>query len=250
ANCTFSGNSAEGNGGGMGNDTYSNPTLTNCTFSGNRSGGAGAGICNTYNSSPTLANCTFTGNSAEDDGGGMYNWVQSEPTLTNCILWLNSDAGGMDESAQIHNAGGTTAVDYSCIQGWTGSLGGVGNIGDYPQLVAGYYLAQRAAGQPVESLCVDAGDPTSEMIDGTTRTDGVQDAGVVDMGYHYPGPACFGDMNGDGARNITDFTLFASAYGSQVGDANFNPYADLTGNGYVNMTDFTVFAPYYGVPCP
>ncbi|MFH1862193.1 MAG: T9SS type A sorting domain-containing protein, partial [bacterium] len=30
-------------------------------------------------------------------------------------------------------------------------------------------------------------DPAAAMIIGTTRTDGVQDDGIVDMGYHYPG---------------------------------------------------------------
>ncbi len=37
--------------------------------------------------------------------------------------------------------------------------------------------------------CVDTGDPTSSMVAGTTRTDWIQDAGVVDMGYHHEIPA-------------------------------------------------------------
>ena len=41
----------------------------------------------------------------------------------------------------------------------------------------------------VQSPCVDAGNPASPMITGTTRTDGVQDAGVIDMGYHYSRPS-------------------------------------------------------------
>jgi hypothetical protein len=61
---------------------------------------------------------------------------------------------------------------------------------------------------------------------------------------------CPGDLNGDGQRNVTDFTLFAAAYGSQIGDANYDPNADLSGNGFVNATDFSQFASYYGTPCP
>jgi hypothetical protein len=64
------------------------------------------------------------------------------------------------------------------------------------------------------------------------------------------GPTCPGDLNGDGFRNATDFTVFATAYGSHIGDPNYNPDADITGDGFVNVSDFTVFGSYYGVPCP
>jgi len=38
----------------------------------------------------------------------------------------------------------------------------------------------------VNNPCVDAGDPLSTMIRGSTRTDSVPDSGIVDMGFHYP----------------------------------------------------------------
>lgn len=65
-----------------------------------------------------------------------------------------------------------------------------------------------------------------------------------------PAPPCPGDLDGDGSRNVTDFTLFAVAYGSQQGDPNYNPDADFDGNGFVNLTDFATFAGYYLMPCP
>jgi hypothetical protein len=61
---------------------------------------------------------------------------------------------------------------------------------------------------------------------------------------------CPGDMNADGQRNVTDFTRFAAAYGSRIGDADYDPNADLSGDGFVNATDFSRFASYYGTPCP
>jgi hypothetical protein len=61
---------------------------------------------------------------------------------------------------------------------------------------------------------------------------------------------CPGDLNGDNFRNVTNFSLFALAYGSQIGDPNYNPAADMNSNGFVNSTDFTQFAAVYGVPCP
>ena len=53
----------------------------------------------------------------------------------------------------------------------------------------GFYLSQRAAGQSQTSPLVDAGPVTAASLglnETTTRTDGVGDAGMVDLGVHYP----------------------------------------------------------------
>ena len=111
-NCTFSGNSAPGfggggRGGGMANFQDSNPTVTNCTFSGNtaigvggESFGVGGGMYNS-SSSPTVTNCTFSGNISRGFGGsglggGMVNF-NSSPTVTNCTFSGNTAGfgGGM-----------------------------------------------------------------------------------------------------------------------------------------------------------
>lgn len=60
---------------------------------------------------------------------------------------------------------------------------------------------------------------------------------------------CTGDLNGDDYRNLTDFTIFAAAYGSQVGDPNYRVCADLNGDGFINVTDFTMLASVFGLPC-
>ncbi|MHC4259105.1 MAG: hypothetical protein ACYSTF_01650, partial [Planctomycetota bacterium] len=177
-NCTFSSNSATSWGGGLRNHT-SSPTLFNCIFSGN-SANYGGGIHNEDNSSnPTLINCTFSGNVAASSGGGIINAGPSpaaSPVLTNCILWGNSDSGGTDESAQVH--GGTPIVNYSCLQGWTGSLGGTGNIGADPCFAdasnGDYHLKSEGWRWDTKSLphwkhdfvtsrCIDAGNPGSPL---------------------------------------------------------------------------------------
>jgi hypothetical protein len=63
---------------------------------------------------------------------------------------------------------------------------------------------------------------------------------------------CVGDLSEpcDNVRNVTDFTIFAAAYGSSCGDPNYNECADFDDNCVVNVTDFTVFATGFGVPCP
>jgi predicted outer membrane repeat protein len=157
-NCTFVGNSAHSGGVGM-FDWHSASTLINCSFSGNfgRYGAAMriydsdstiincsfsgnfarqyGGAIYVDRSDVTLTNCTFSSNSADywelGCGGGIYDHLgNSSLTLTNCIFWNNSDSGGVDESAQIH--GGTPVVNYCCIQGWTGTWSGLGNVGANP----------------------------------------------------------------------------------------------------------------------
>jgi len=177
-NCTFSGNWASNGhgGGGMYSRDGSLPTLTNCVFIGN-SAEYGGGMRN-WNSDLTLVNCTFSGNSASR-GGGIENWY-SGPTLTNCVLWGNIDSDGMDESAQIDTTSIPSrqpVVNYSCIQGWTGALGGTGNIGDNPLLAPdGYHLE-------ADSPCINAGNPRGDYS-GQTDIDGEPRVmlGRVDMG--------------------------------------------------------------------
>ncbi|MBU0641250.1 MAG: hypothetical protein KKB50_20520 [Planctomycetes bacterium] len=143
--CTFAGNSAFGlapfvGGAGLSNADASS-TVTDCVFVGNDTTGFGGGMANMYDNAPNVTNSAFMGNSAlgsgaGDGGGGICNCYSGtpSPTLTNCILWNNSDSGGMDEGAQIE--GGLPTIDFSCVQGWSGSLGGTGNIGDDPLFAA------------------------------------------------------------------------------------------------------------------
>lgn len=62
-------------------------------------------------------------------------------------------------------------------------------------------------------------------------------------------PALPGDFNDDCFVNLTDFTIFAEAYLSQLGDPNWNPLCDMNTDGHVNLTDFTLFADVYGTSC-
>ncbi|MDP2898124.1 MAG: right-handed parallel beta-helix repeat-containing protein [bacterium] len=189
-NCAFIGNVAltgDEKGGGMFNQRGdSPPVLVNCTFSGNAAG-SGGGICN-QRSRTTLINCTFSGNTAIRDGGGIYYLVSAGDTLTNCILWGNSDATGTGWSAQI--SGGTPVANFCCIQGWTGGLGGQGNIGanplfvnaDGPDDIPG--TEDDNLGLLPTSPCIDTGDnaavPPSALTDiaGNLRIA----SGGVDMG--------------------------------------------------------------------
>jgi hypothetical protein len=264
-NCTFGGNSA-GYGGGMYNFDHSSPTVTNCIFSGN-SAGSGGGMYNGYDSTPTLTNCTFSGNTASSDGGGMLNHLRSDatvtnctfsgnsagngggmynynnsPMLTNCILWGNSDGGGMDESAQIYNLTSTPVVNYCCVQGWTGGLGGTGNIGDDPLFVDSngpddiFGTEDDNLRLLADSNCIDTGNNSAVPAGVTTDLDGhpriVDGDGnitaLVDMGAYEFGWAYIGDFDGDYDLDFGDFAIFALALLTEPGDALWNPDCDIS----------------------
>jgi parallel beta-helix repeat protein len=191
-NCTFSGNSAGQDGGGMYNYASSNPTLTNCLFIGNAPDQHGGGMANWRNCNPMLTNCTFSGNSAQH-GCGMVSWENCSPTLINCIFWGNTPlAGG---TSQIHDGffnglGCSTTVSYSNVQGgWSGE----GNIETDPYFADpnnGDYHLRSEAGRwnpnsqswvldDVTSPCIDRGDPNSTVGDELDPN-----GGIINMGAY------------------------------------------------------------------
>lgn len=172
------GNSALDGGGVFGCDGV----VRNNLIAGNTAtnGGGGLGFCNA-----AVQNATVINNTSNLPGGGVYSF---HGDMRNCIVWGNVAGGSGEQIAQS-----SRDPSFSCIQGWTG--GGQGNTGADPRFVSGpfgdFYLSQTAAGQTVQSPCVDSGSGWAEDLglgDRATRSDGGPDTGVVDMGYHYPTP--------------------------------------------------------------
>jgi len=136
----------------------------------------------------TISNNTIVGNVAEFTSGGIYIEDTINAAITNCIIWGNRDQNGMIESSQITGS----STNYSCIQGWTGSLGGIGNIGDNPLFVDANGIdniigteddkLRLLAGSP----CIDTGDPNYVPGPGETDLDGNPRIvnGTVDMGAY------------------------------------------------------------------
>ena len=183
--CIFSKNYSINHGAAMRNDSGSSPTLVNCLFNDNVGRLGAALYISSYlgQSDPTIINCTFTANAAVLYGGGIYSRDGSNPTLVNCILWDNSDGTGSVESAQIYVHSGEPVVNYTCVRGWTGTLGGTGNIGYDPLFTdaenADYHL------QP-GSPCIDSGDPNYVAGPNETDLDGRLRVifGRIDMGAY------------------------------------------------------------------
>jgi len=57
--------------------------------------------------------------------------------------------------------------------------------------------------------------------------------------------ARIGDLNNDGRTNIDDFKIMLDAFGSKVGDANYNDLADFNSDDRINLEDLVIFAKNY-----
>ena len=196
--CKFIGNLADGAGGAIESQS-GEPTLTSCVLSGNVSINSGGGLYNMGTSNATMTNCTLSDNSAVALGGGVYcSGSTASVEVLNCILWGNSDSGGIDESAQIHIGVGPSVVvvDYSCIEGLSGGLGGTGNIGDDPWFVDADGLDDVVGTEDDDvhllegSPCIDTGHPglIYQDVDGSRNDMGAYGGPFGELYEPFPHP--------------------------------------------------------------
>lgn len=59
-----------------------------------------------------------------------------------------------------------------------------------------------------------------------------------------------GDVNGDFTVGLIDLVNLAIAYGSKLGDSDWNPNADIDGNSAVGLSDLVMLAQHYGQHYP
>ena len=64
--------------------------------------------------------------------------------------------------------------------------------------------------------------------------------------YEIFGPQLVGDINRDGIVDIFDVVILANAFGSKVGDPNWNPDADLNNDDIVDIFDVVTIATNFG----
>jgi len=190
----ISSNIIEGNEASWGGGIYTVGRVVNNLIIGNVATNSGGGLTTEGFTSPRVESCTFFNNSAANRGGAIECWDVNTVSLRNCILWNNQAPSGREVFA---DGDGTIRIDFCDVDtsgDWSGGAGdtqwGEGNLETAPLFAQGplgtFYLSQQSAGQPETSSCVDAGDPLSDVMEGTTRTDGLQDEGILDLGFHYP----------------------------------------------------------------
>jgi hypothetical protein len=195
----------------------------------------GIAIACMESSQVVLSSCTVAGHHGYGSIPAIsHAGMGGNLTLSDCILWDNDAC----------DVSGAYSVVYCCTEQ---DISGTGNIHADPCFVTGpngdYYLSQIAAGQAVDSPCVDAGSDTAANLGmeyKTTRTDEIGDGDVVDMGYHYsmPNPA---DIDGDGDVDFFDYAILASQWLQAPGV----PSADIAppgGDGIVDILDLGALA--------
>ena len=179
--CTFESNIANNYGGAVENGTDSYMSLIHCVFNGNSASRGGAIYC----ASSSITNFTNTIVTGSSSGSGIYIGNSLNTTVSYCDFFNNISgnfSGSVPANLGIINS--TNANGDPCDIFF--------NIYEDPLFVSGpggdYYLSQSSSGQTPQSPCVDAGDPSSPLFEGWTRTDEIQDDGIVDIGYHYGPP--------------------------------------------------------------
>ncbi len=203
-NCAFIANESTYDGGAIATEPgdFSSSLFMNCLFAGNSARRGGA-ICG---DNDVLLNCTFADNRASIKGGCILGFDDCRTELTGCILWGNRDSGSNLESAQIAYLigpyGSVPQLNYCCVEGWTGNLGGTDNMGLDPCSVkAGHWDPNGTPDELADdffvmgnynlfatSPCIDAGDPNYAAEPNETDIDGKPRiiGGRIDMGaYEY-----------------------------------------------------------------
>jgi VCBS repeat-containing protein len=92
------------------------------------------------------------------------------------------------------------------------------------------------------ALSID-GDQLATVEGVRVDADGDHHAGGVYSADFY---RFFGDVNGDRFVNGADFAAFRTAFGTSLGDPNYNAAFDVDGDGFVNGTDFAAFRTNFG----
>jgi len=264
--CTFIGNSASY--GGAYHNYRDNTLFLNCLFADNHASATswrgGGGVLNNYQDGDIsnllgtrFINCTIANNGSEGDSGAIeLRGGGSILSIDNSILWGNYRDGGIQDQYAAVYPNATNRADYTCMQGWTGSFGGVGNFGDDPQFAgpANFRLLET-------SPCVNAGDNnslpagTNVDLDGATRIL----EGVVDLGAYESTEPCvvidyYADVNESGAVNFNDISLIVDVFRGIVTSITFDE-ADIFpcgGNATVNFQDISASVEAFrGLPpCP
>lgn len=171
--------------------------IVNNVIANNWAGNMGGGVASMNRLD--LINCTIVGNTAERVGGGVV-CCGGDAILLNSIIWDNHALEGPSIAmkwAASHPS--NLNIDYTNVQGGMDNayvepgcnlIGGQGIIDADPLFHGaerGYYFLRQPPDQwDADNPCVDAGDPNSPLIYGTTQTAGGSDRDIIDLGYHYP----------------------------------------------------------------
>ena len=227
-NCLFIDNSAS-RGGAMYSVDNSNPTVTGCTFYGNTADSDGGGIYNDYFCDLMISNCIFWNNSTLSVSE-IYN-NQSTPEISNCdIAGCGSSGTSWDTSMGID--GGGNIDDDPLLVDPNGVDGIVGTKDDNLRL---------RSDSPCVDMGDSAVVVVESDFDGHVRIlDGNCDgASIVDMGAYEYKPLQ-GDANDNCEVDMTDLHDLSELW-LEINCSPCEG-ADLNLDGGVTLIDFSILA--------
>ncbi len=234
-NCTFRGNIATYNGGGMYNGNGSRVTLEKCRFESNnaqKGGGvfnlesspefistdfegngaryAGGAIYNANQSAALIRHCNFTLNLATYNGGAIYNY-DSTPTISDCLFFNN--AATYKGGAIYHGYRSGTLVEDGTSRFQT----------DNDDIAGGGYLLGLA--HPHGACCL--GGACIEVEEEPCIEAGGVWAGANStceevLAAFCPKPMA-GDMNKDGEVDVDDMAILMNIWGRRAPDGTVKP---------------------------
>jgi len=225
--CTFAGDAAGSNGGGIYNDETVN--ITNCTLTENSAADFAAGINNF--GAATLTNCTVADNSATNAGGGILS-TTGAITVNNTIVAANQAVAAPDFSGALN-----PSSSFNLIGDGTG-LSGVSTG------VQGNQVGTTAS--PINPLLGPLQDNggltrTVALLPGSPAIDSGSNALALDAG----GNMLTTDQRG--VARITNGTVDIGAFESRpftIAITSGNEQSSTVGTAFVNPLAATVTSPY------
>jgi hypothetical protein len=269
-NCIITGNSANGDlGDAITVQTGSDVTLTQSTVTGHIRGTEQFSDASPFIvfgrlvvEQSTIANNGGATNDPTFGAGVFVVGDQGELLVRNSIISGNRGFDGSGIEAVLHVVGNPTIrFDYSNIQGWNGSIAGVGNYGGDPMFIDANGL-DNMHGTPdddvrllASSPCIDRGSnllaAASLPLDLAGNDRFINDFIALDLGveggagacslidagaYEFTdGSTCPSDVDCSGFVDTDDFDTFIERF--EAGDES----ADYDLSGFVDTDDFDAF---------
>src|SRR6266481_6414167 len=227
-NCTVSGNSTDGTGGGICADANATLTIDSSTLSGNYAGDYGGSIANS--GTLTINNSTLSGNRGEFTGGAILNGFNSGSSLT----VSNSTLSG--NTTQLHGGGifneGQSAISNSTLSGNSGMTAGA--------------IVNRLATLDIDSTILNRGELGPNILnDSGTVTSHGYNLSSDDGGGVLNGPGdqintnpLLGPLQNNGGPTFTH-QLLPGSPAINAGDPSFTPppFYDQRGPGFARIVN-------------
>ncbi|MEM0096731.1 MAG: dockerin type I domain-containing protein [Candidatus Bathyarchaeia archaeon] len=208
-----------------------------------------------------IASITFNATAFGDSMLDLYDAELKDSTL-NPITPIIVD-GTVYVTDGVHDVAVTSVVPFKTIigQGYTMNIKvAVANQGDFNET---FSVTLYANTTEIETKEITLENGTSTTLTFLWNTTGLPKGNYTIWAYAWPvqnetnianntltGRTVYvsapGDINGDTHVNVKDATILGAAFGSKLGNPDWNPNADIDNDGYINVKDATILGVNFG----